>query len=159
MMIREAKSDDIQALTYLMGELGYPTEIHQMKNRMERIYSLPYYRTLVAEIDGNVIGMIGMHIGYMYENDNCYIRVVALVVDNKFRGQGVGYKLISEAENWAKQIEASSIVLNSGNRKERENAHDFYLKFGFSAKSTGFSKVYITSAFGNYVNTRALQVF
>ncbi|UYZ15549.1 GNAT family N-acetyltransferase [Brevibacillus sp. WF146] len=53
--------------------------------------------------------------------------MVALVVDSKIRNQGIGKMLVNEAEKWAKEQGAISIGLNSGNRKERQNAHRFYV--------------------------------
>ncbi|PFA63357.1 GNAT family N-acetyltransferase [Bacillus sp. AFS015802] len=123
-----------------MNQLGYPTSLEQMKSRMAQIDSNPDYLTLVAEVKGKVAGMIGLTKGYYYEMDGCYVRIVALVVDSAFRKLGVGHELVSEAERWAGHIGATGIGLNSGNREERLQAHAFYRKRGYVAKSTGFAK-------------------
>lgn len=57
--IRTAHHKDIPALAYLMEELGYPTSVEDMKQRYDRIASNPNYHTLVAEIEGEVVGMVG----------------------------------------------------------------------------------------------------
>ncbi|WP_188208067.1 GNAT family N-acetyltransferase [Alkalibacillus aidingensis] len=139
-MIRPATSDDMVKLAYLIGELGYPTTEEEMKHRMEKINSSPEYKTLVKEKDGKLVGMIGMILGYHYENNDNYVRIVALVVDSDYRNQGIGEQLMDEAEKWAKQNEATKLVLNSGNRRERHTAHRFYIRRGFEAKATGFYK-------------------
>jgi GNAT superfamily N-acetyltransferase len=52
----------------------------------------------------------------------------------------IGKKLMEETENWARKQGAISIGLNSGNREERKNAHQFYLQMGYQEKSKGFVK-------------------
>ncbi|MFC0090035.1 hypothetical protein ACFFJI_03925 [Allobacillus sp. GCM10007491] len=66
-MIREAKQEDVADLARLMGELGYPTTKDEMQNRFEKINSDSSYNTQVIEADGNIVGMIGMILGYHYE--------------------------------------------------------------------------------------------
>lgn len=140
MKIREAKINDIVELTSLVEQLGYPTTIESMKTRFNNIESSPDYHTLLASFDGKIVGMIGLIKGYYYEMDGSYVRIVAFVVDSKFRGKGIGKKLLEEAESWARSIGANGIGLNSGNRSERFNAHKFYKNMGYVEKSIGFAK-------------------
>lgn len=139
-MIRKAVQEDVSQLAVLMGELGYPTTTEEMELRFSKINSNSMYNTQVAEEDGVIVGMIGMILGFHYEKNENYVRIVALVVDSKHRKQGIGERLIEEAEGWAKEQRANRIVLNSGNRSERDGAHDFYVKRGFEGKATGFYK-------------------
>ncbi|NIK11506.1 GNAT family N-acetyltransferase [Alkalibacillus almallahensis] len=140
-MIRPAQQTDLSAITKLMGELGYPTNEQDMAHRLNKINSNPMYNTQVAERHGMVVGMIGMILGYHYEKNDDYVRIVALVVDSHYRKQGIGQELIQEAEKWAKQQGAGRLVLNSGNRGERADAHQFYTNLGFEGKATGFYKL------------------
>ena len=139
-MIREATNKDILGLAILMGELGYLTTNEEMEQRFLNISENPYYKTIIYEEDERIIGMVGMMLGLRYEKNESYIRVVALVVDSKFRGLGIGTKLLLEAEKWAKEQGANMITLNSGNRNERNIAHQFYISRGFEGKATGFYK-------------------
>jgi GNAT superfamily N-acetyltransferase len=84
--------------------------------------------------------MVGASIGYYYEHDGTYLRVLAMVTSATTRNKGIATALLTAVEEWGKEQGASSVFLNSGNRKEREAAHAFYLKRGFDAKSTGFVK-------------------
>jgi hypothetical protein len=59
--IRDAGEGDIEALADLMTELGYPTAVEEMGRRFEEISADPSYRTLLAERDGQVLGMTGLH--------------------------------------------------------------------------------------------------
>ncbi|GLI84004.1 N-acetyltransferase [Rossellomorea marisflavi] len=139
-MIRSAQMKDYGSLTVLMGYLGYPATSEQMHARLERIVEKEDHYTLVAELDGRVVGMIGFHTGYLYTQDEMYARVIALVVDSSIRNKGIGGELLKEAETLAKSLGATGMGLNSGNRTEREDAHRFYERMGYTAKSTGFVK-------------------
>jgi len=139
-LIRKAVQEDVSQLSVLMGELGYPTTTDEMEHRFSKINSNSLYNTQVAEKDGVIVGMIGMLLGFHYEKNENYVRIVALVVDSKYRKQGFGEKLIEKAEEWAKKKGANRIVLNSGNRSERNDAHHFYIRRGFEGKATGFYK-------------------
>lgn len=139
-MIREARMQDIDGLARLMGELGYPTDAKEMEDRMSHIFSDKAYQTYVYEEDGKLLGMIGMILCYRFEKSERYIRVVALVVNPESRGRGIGSRLLDEAENWAKEQGANMMTLNSGNRAERNDAHQYYIRRGFEGKATGFYK-------------------
>lgn len=140
-MIRKAIQRDVNQLAVLMGELGYPTTTEEMESRFSRIDSNPLYNTQVVERNGVIVGMIGMMLGFHYEKNDNYVRIVALVVDSEYRKQGVGEKLIEKAEEWAKVQGANKIALNSGNRSDRDDAHHFYIRRGFEGSATGFYKV------------------
>ncbi|MGX1265356.1 GNAT superfamily N-acetyltransferase [Rossellomorea marisflavi] len=139
-MIRSAQMKDYENLTVLMGFLGYPATAEQMQARLERIVEKEDHYTLGSEMDGRMVGMIGFHTGYLYTQDEMYARVIALVVDPAIRNKGIGGELLKEAESRAKSLGATGMGLNSGNRKEREDAHRFYERMGYTAKSTGFVK-------------------
>lgn len=139
-IIREAAPTDVFPLTELMNELGYDTTINEMKTRFENIQNHHDYKTFIAT-DGTVIlGMVGLSRHYSYEQNGIYVRVLALVTRSKFRQKGIGKKLMDVAENWARTIGASKILLNCGNREERAIAQLFYKKIGYQIKSSGFIK-------------------
>jgi GNAT superfamily N-acetyltransferase len=84
--------------------------------------------------------MIGLCTGILYNKDGLYARIIAFVVDSNYRNKGIGKLLIKEAERWARNQGADSIALNSGNRPERKDAHQFYKRMGYVEKSIGFAK-------------------
>src|SRR5690625_6322577 len=96
-----------------MGELGYPTTTDEMGSRLSKISSNSLYNTQVAEKNGVIDGMIGMILGFHYEKNENYVRIIALVVDSEYRKQGIGEKLIEKAEEWAKEQDRKSTRLNS----------------------------------------------
>lgn len=140
-MIRKATEKDIPSLASLMGELGYPTTSEEMETRFNKIQANPDYNTQVAEMNGEVIGMIGMILGTHYERNDHYIRIVAFVVASNYRNSGIGAALLNKAEEWAIENQIVKLVLNSGNRDERDGAHQFYTNRGFEGKATGSYKI------------------
>jgi GNAT superfamily N-acetyltransferase len=138
--IRDFQLSDIDCLADLTNTLGYKTTVEQMTTRMETILQLDHYWTFVAVVDEKVVGYIGLTKNYFWEQDGHFIRIQALVVDKGLRRLGIGQKLIEAAETLARQINAKIIVLNCGNRDERQSAHQFYPRMGFQPKSTGYVK-------------------
>lgn len=99
--IRKYNSTDLKALTGLMNDLGYPTNIQSMKTRMESIECNPDYYTFMAEIETEIVGMIGARIVHFYEGDGVTVQISALVVKENFQGKGIGKKLVEFIERWA----------------------------------------------------------
>lgn len=131
---------DIESLATLTTELGYPTTIEDMTSRMSEILQQPNSKTIVAELHGQIVGFMGMSKNLSWESNNCSLRIQALVVSEEYRKLGVGKALIDFAESYAKEIKAKSLILNCGNRYDREIAHRFYTALGFEAKTTGYRK-------------------
>jgi N-acetylglutamate synthase-like GNAT family acetyltransferase len=140
LIIRDARIEDIQALALLMNDLGYPTNTGEMETRFNKINSHPDYKTIVAELNNEVVGMAGLCKGIYYEMDGLYMRILAFVVKESCRKMGIGKKLILAAENWAVEQGLKTILINSGNRVERQASHLFYEQMGYEVKSSGFVK-------------------
>ncbi|QAS51930.1 GNAT family N-acetyltransferase [Halobacillus litoralis] len=139
-MLREANTRDADALVPLMKTLGYPTTAEKMRTRMERIFSKEEYQTFVWEENEKLSGMIGMRLSYAYHTDEPHVRVIAFAVNEDSQGKGIGGKLMKAAEQWGKANDATTVMLNSGNRKEREATHEIYRHYGFEGTATGFYK-------------------
>jgi GNAT superfamily N-acetyltransferase len=139
--IRDGLPSDVAAIASLMNELGYPTSVKEMKTRFENIHQHADFRTLVADVKKNTVGMLGLCKGFSYEQNGIYVRVLALVVKSSLRGEGIGQELMKRGEQWALNLGANRIVLTCGNREERIKAHGFYEQLGFVKKSTGFVKI------------------
>lgn len=139
-IIRDATATDLTALTALMNELGYPTTLEEMRDRFSKISHHPDYKTIVALVNDEVVGMAGLAKGVFYEKNGDYLRVVAFVVKQNCRGKGIGKILLTAAENRAKEQGITTVLINCGNRIEREQAHRFYHEMGYIVKSSGFVK-------------------
>lgn len=140
MNIRPMKIEDTSNFEELMAQLGYPASKDELQQRFHQLLQLPLYYTAVAEIEGELAGFVGMCKQWAYEFDKPYVRILALVVHEKYRRQQIGQALMENAIHWARHQGCISITLNSGNREERRAAHEFYESLGFIGKSTGYSK-------------------
>lgn len=140
MQIREALSEDCASLAQLITELGYPTTGPEMSVRFAALAALPHFRTLVACIEGRIVGMAGACWAPYFEKNGSYVRVLALVTRAEARGVGVGRSLLRALEQWGFEMGASTLLLTCGNRPERQTAHRFYQELGFHGVATGYSR-------------------
>lgn len=138
--IREFKMSDLEDAVGLMEDLGYPTTLHEMQSRMDKILELPMCTTFVAEETDRVVGMIGLRELYIYEESKPCIQISLLVTSKEVRAKGIGKLLINKAEQWAVTKGASTIFLTSGIKPEREEAHSFYKNQGFDINGYRFTK-------------------
>jgi len=141
-LIREFENKDIEAITILNSDLGYPTDIETMNRIMTNIHLQPNTKTYVVEIENLVVGYIGLSSSFGWEHEDQFVRIQALSISKFHRRKGLGRSLVKKAEEWTKEIGAKFIILNSGNREERESAHQFYPSLGFEPKSIGYKKFY-----------------
>ncbi|ANF82222.1 GNAT family N-acetyltransferase [Acinetobacter sp. NCu2D-2] len=131
---------DLLEIHQLTTQLGYPTSIANIKNRLQRIHQHDHYQTLVIEAQHKVVGYAGYIEQYTWEFDEGYFRIQALVINDQYRGQGLGKALIQAIQNLAQQRGLKRLLVNSGNRPERYPAHAFYKNLGFEEYSLGFTK-------------------
>jgi predicted N-acetyltransferase YhbS len=136
--IRSACLVDSSSIALLISQLGYPTSTNEMKQRLKGFLLDSNYLTLVAESQKEVVGVIGVGIFRYYEKNGMYGRLLALVVDEKRQGQGIGASLVGEAEGWLKEQGVKSVIVNSG--KQRNQAHRFYQRLGYEETGLRFVK-------------------
>jgi len=140
MNIKNVELTDTQNLLTLYEQLGYVTTENALYRRLAKILRHPDSHMLVAMIENKPVGIVGFSEILDFFSDEAFIKIGMLVVDEHFRGNGIGKKLIESVEFWAKTQNISAIMLNSGNRVERKAAHEFYKSMGFIVKSTSFYK-------------------
>jgi len=139
-IVRDLVFDDIAQLTLLINELGYPTSVDEMGNRFKTISSHPDYKTIVAVANDEIVGVSGLCKGMFYEMSGMYMRILVFVVKRGWHKQGIGKQLIRASEYWAVEQGLNTVLVNSGNRDERIDAHAFYKRMGYAVKSSGFVK-------------------
>jgi ribosomal protein S18 acetylase RimI-like enzyme len=137
-IIRDAKLTDAPALAALMGELGYETTPAEMRRRLKAILCDVNYRTLLAEVNGKVCGMIGTLTHASYEHNDPSGRILALVTLTSARRRGIGRALIVSAEKDFAQKGIKRVALNT--RLAREDAHKFYESLGYERNGSRFVK-------------------
>ena len=89
-------------------------------------------------MDGQPAGFVGLARMYMFEVDEGYIRILALVVDEQFRRQGIATSLLEGVKKFAIENEIKVLALNSGISTERSGAHTFYESTGFLKTRFGY---------------------
>lgn len=132
--IRHAKLSDATDLARLMCELGYPTNGHEMRQRLKSILNDVRCNTFVAKIDNKLCGMIGTLTHMSHEHNDLSGKIIALVVSPKWRRRGVGRALVVAAEKDFAQRKVTRVTLTM--RFARDEAHRFYKALGYS--KTGF---------------------
>jgi GNAT superfamily N-acetyltransferase len=126
--IRDARAADADAVARLLTALGYPTGAEAVESRLERL-TVVGDRVIVAELDGEVVGLAHLQVSPALERDRPAAKLGALVVDDAHRGHGVGRALVEAAEAEARLRGCELLFLTTAER--RDDAHAFYASVGF----------------------------
>lgn len=142
MEIRRCLETDIPEILELLYELGRPKpknsiEKESFRHTIEKYISDSDKEIMVAVDDGKIFGMISMMILPRLNHATAEMYVPELVVSEKYRGKGVGKKLINSCILLSKSRKCHRIRLESGN--VRKESHKFYEHLGFEQKSLSFS--------------------
>jgi GNAT superfamily N-acetyltransferase len=141
--VRTATEKDIpfilelyQQLSLVPGDYPKPS-LEQCRNILRKMKELHGYELLVAEESGKVVGTTVLAVlpGFAHGTSSFAVAEY-LVVDEKYRRQGIGKLLMSYCINRAKKSGCYKIMLTSDNR--RKDAHRFYLSLGFETSAQGF---------------------
>jgi GNAT superfamily N-acetyltransferase len=136
--IRHAEIRDAERVARLMTELGYPTTVDAMTERLAMILTDPSYATFVTDTDTGVIGVAGARLSRYYENDGIYSQLLVLAVSSTARGRGTGTRLVEAVERWAADHGARAVVVNSA--LHRADAHGFYERRQYARTGYRFVK-------------------
>ena len=136
--LRQARSGDSVAVAGLLVELGYPTSPEQAAERIERIEQDPATLLIVAEVEGELAGLIALYVQNLVERDEPGCEVAGLVVGERYRRQGVGERLMEAVENEARRRGGTHLVLNTAHR--RADAHAFYEALGYEHTGRRYTK-------------------
>jgi len=93
---------------------------------------------LVAEEDGEVVGLASLHVGLALEYDGDAGKLSAIVVDERNRGRGIARALVSAIELEARRRGCVLLFLTAAER--RRDAHAFYRAVGFEETGRRFAK-------------------
>ena len=137
--IRKVKVQDAKSISGLLKELGYPSSIPFTKNKILKLVKSKNDFVLVAEADSKVIGVVHLHIAELFHESGKLGRIMALVVNKKYRQAGVGHKLMISLEAIARKAGCTKIEITSASH--RKDAHKFYLGLGYFEKPKRFIKM------------------
>jgi N-acetylglutamate synthase-like GNAT family acetyltransferase len=137
-LVREARLGDAEAIAPLLAQLDYPASVQQVRARLARLGLTGNDTVLVAEQDGQVVGVASLHVSWMIHMDRPTGRLMTLVVDETTRGTGIGRALVDECCTRAEAIHCARLELTS--RLAREEAHTFYERVGFEHTAKRFTR-------------------
>jgi GNAT superfamily N-acetyltransferase len=132
--IRPAAPGDAQQIARLLTELGYPQTAADQRPRLERWAADPHGRVLVAPGGaGDLAGVVALSVVPYLEREGAIGRIVALVVDARVRGRGVGRALIDAAQREAELLGCVTLEVNT--QRHRDEARAFYRRLGFAEQT------------------------
>lgn len=132
--VREAVLEDAPVIATLCAQLGYSVTLPEIQERLLRYIEGDNVLIAVAvDLENRVLGWM-----QVAESDSLVdgvgVQIQGLVVDQRFRREGIGRILVQEACDWAKSRGYRKIGVRSN--AVRKEAHDFYPRLGFSLKKT-----------------------
>lgn len=137
--IRKLAKDDLERVFELLNELNE----HQLKyeffkkNYDARVNDENSYY-ICATINGKIVGVLIAEFQLKLHDFKRRIFVDNLIVDERYRGRGIGKKMLQELVNHARANNCGSIELTS--RLENERAHRFYERNNFVKNACKFKQ-------------------
>jgi GNAT superfamily N-acetyltransferase len=137
--IRRATPEDAEIAQHLLVELGYVDDVRFLRERIAFFNDgKPDQAVFVAEQDGIVVGILAFRAFPYFHKPGKQGRVIALVVTECARGQGVGKALMRHAEEFATECGCQKMELTTGT--QRKEAHRFYESMGYEETSKRYLK-------------------
>jgi len=121
--LRQATSKDLDALVALENRCF--TEDRLSRRSFRRFLEMPRDRLIVAEANGELVGYCLV----LMSAATRLARIYSIAVSPTVRGQGVGEKLVREAESEA--AEAGRIVMRLEVREDNRGAISLYKRLGY----------------------------
>lgn len=126
--IREMTVNDAKTVNTLSKQLGYLLSIEQTLQNINAVLQSKDHTAFVAQYGNEVVGWVGASQAIMIEvMPHCEIN--GLVIDQLYRGMGIGKLLIDRIKQWAKEKNNNKIGLRCNIK--RTEAHLFYEHLGF----------------------------
>lgn len=144
LIIKPATRDDVPEIIRLLAqdEIAGSREKYQLPlpqeyfDAFEKIARSESNELVVVEIGGEVVGTLQLtFIPYLTAQGGKRALVEAVFVDERFRGQGVGRRLMEWAIARAREEGCHMVQLTTN--KQRPEAHRFYESLGFAPSHTG----------------------
>lgn len=141
-VIRSATLADAARLAELLaaGALSAredPSDPGPYADALAEIERTPGASVLVAEVDGEVVGMCQLVVfRHLQQRGGRCAEVESVHVHPQWRSRGVGTLLMAEAVELARAADCYRVQLTSN--LARPDAHRFYRRLGFEASHVGF---------------------
>src|SRR5437588_11539189 len=139
--IQEAKEQDLPAIIDLYKQLDVsksePLSIEDATQIFRKINTYPDYKLYVAVKDGQTVGTFTLLIMACLAHQGKPSGIVEdVVVDEQWRGKGVGKLMMQFAMDYCKRAGCSKLALSSN--MKRVAAHQFYESLGFQKHGYSF---------------------
>ena len=132
--VRRARQADAARIAELSGQLGYPATPRKMAARLKSALREKNGACFVAETkEQGVVGWIHVSVTPLLEVER-RAEVNGLVVDEKVRSLGAGWRLLKAAEEWARKRRCMGMSVRSNVLRKR--AHGFYERHGYEPYKT-----------------------
>lgn len=135
-LIRPMQAGDFPAIQQLIFQLTAAVESQhaitqsQMEDVLEYIQERPeMYLTLVAEEEKQVVGLLSLVFYRVWFHPGGTALITELIVDQKYRGKGIGALLMNRAIKEAQGRGMDEIEV--GTERENSGAQRFYRRCGF----------------------------
>jgi GNAT superfamily N-acetyltransferase len=127
--LRPIRRQDVSGLVVLLGQLGYPATETAVHERLDYWLDDASSCLVVADDDGALIGVAALGVLPMLEVTGKLGRLLALVVDERYRGRGVGQSLVMAVEERARA--AGCVKMEITSSRYRTGTHEFYQQLGY----------------------------
>jgi GNAT superfamily N-acetyltransferase len=140
--IRKISVEDAPEVASLSQQLGYNLSPSETRKQILEIRNSHDNCAFVAVIDETVIGWVHAFKTIRIETTS-FVEIGGLVVDENYRGKGVGKTLVNMVREWCVEQKITSLRVRCNIK--RPEAHKFYLTIGF--KESKEQKVFQQDAF------------
>ncbi|MFY9529950.1 MAG: GNAT family N-acetyltransferase [Candidatus Acidiferrales bacterium] len=132
--VRAAQISDSARIAELSGQLGYPSTYDQVETRLREIQATAEHAVFVAQLaTGEVAGALDVFVMRTMEAEP-RAEIGGLIVDERYRSQGLGQRLMERADEWAREKHCAEVGLRSNVIRDR--AHAFYERLGYRVVKT-----------------------
>ena len=126
--IRKISIEDAAPISMLSAQLGYTISLPETISNINQLLGSMDNCAFVAIMEGRIIGWIHAFKSLRIET-NPFIEIGGLVVDEEYRGKGVGKILINTITEWCLNRNVNSLRVRCNTK--RLETHKFYSKLGF----------------------------
>ena len=143
-VLRLAKPEDLLSIVRMLAEDDLGSQRERFMDPLpasyyqafEQIENDPNHELIAAELDGEVVGTLHlMFIPSISYQGGLRAQVESVRVDGKYRGQGIGSKMMNWVIERARGRDAHLVQLTT--HRSREDAHRFYERLGFKRSHFG----------------------
>lgn len=127
--IRKIHEDDATAVSLLSQQLGYVLSPFETAHQIKEIAASSDNSAFVALDEEKIIGWIHAFKTIRLKTKT-FIEIGGLVIDENYRGNGVGKVLVERIKAWC--IEQNITSLRVRSNVKRLDTNKFYLNIGFS---------------------------